>query len=90
MAHKCLIFCTFLIVSSLVVVPRSTDARALRIIVDRQASMEGQIANILDGLYLQAMKTGGPSRGGDGHAETHSLNDLAKIHNSGPSPGAGN
>lgn len=43
----------------------------------------------MEELYVEAIKTGGPSHGGDGHAATHALT-LGEINRSGPSPGAGN
>lgn len=59
----------------------SIEARPIRD-SEPQSMIEGEI---IEELYVEAIKTGGPSHGGDGHAATHAL-----IHKSGPSPGAGN
>lgn len=60
------------------------EARLLKTI-QHESSIEVEIMKVLNDLYLEAVKTGGPSHGGDGHALT-----LGGIKRSGPSPGAGN
>lgn len=47
--------------------------------------VESAIEKILGELYVEAMKTGGPSHGGEGNGLT-----LGGIKRSGPSPGEGN
>ncbi|KAL8487503.1 hypothetical protein ACS0TY_023532 [Phlomoides rotata] len=51
----------------------------------RASMIEREIVKVLDDLYVEGIKTGGPSHAGDGHSFT-----LGGIKNSGPSPGAGN
>lgn len=68
----------------------SVQARLLKPAADQNRnSIEMEIAKVLNHLYVEAVKTGGPSHGGDGHAATHGLT-LGGIKRSGPSPGAGN
>lgn len=47
--------------------------------------VESAIEKILGELYVEAMKTGGPSHGGEGNGLA-----LGGIKRSGPSPGEGN
>ncbi|KAG8377486.1 hypothetical protein BUALT_Bualt08G0037900 [Buddleja alternifolia] len=56
--------------------------------VQQQNMIDREIMKILDDLYVEAMKNGGPSHGGDGHAATDALT-LGGIKKSGPSPGDG-
>ncbi|PIN13630.1 hypothetical protein CDL12_13746 [Handroanthus impetiginosus] len=51
--------------------------------------VDSAIEKILDEMHVEAMKTGGPSHGGQGHGLTPGLT-LGSIKRSGPSPGAGN
>lgn len=51
--------------------------------------VDREMMKILEELYVEAVKTGGPSHGGDGHAATNALT-LGGIKRSGPSPGSGN
>lgn len=72
----------FLLLSAFVF---ANEARLLK----SQNSVEMEIVKVLDGLYVEAVKTGGPSRGGDGHAATNRALTLGGIKKSGPSPGEG-
>ncbi|KAL9172332.1 hypothetical protein ABFS82_03G038800 [Erythranthe guttata] len=67
----------------------SVEARVLKSDANYQqnhkSAIEMDIVKILEDLYVEGVKTGGPSHGGDGHALT-----LGGIKKSGPSPGAGN
>ncbi|KAH6782253.1 hypothetical protein C2S52_000866 [Perilla frutescens var. hirtella] len=64
------------------------EARLLK--PDRnQSPIEKEIMKVLDDLYVVAVKTGGPSHGGDGHAATNKALTLEGIKKSGPSPGEG-
>lgn len=65
------------------------EARLLKP-VQNQSSIEMEIMKVLDDLYVAAVKTGGPSNGGEGHAAIHKALTLDGIKKSGPSPGAGN
>lgn len=47
------------------------------------SSIDTEVTKILGELYVEAIKTGGPSHGGDGHAFTNSLNSDG-IKNSDP------
>lgn len=80
-----LITCLLLLLSSLFF---PNEARPMRTL-EHQSVIDREIMKVLDELYVEAIKTGGPSHGGDGHAATNALT-LEGIKKSGPSPGAGN
>ncbi|KAG8377487.1 hypothetical protein BUALT_Bualt08G0038000 [Buddleja alternifolia] len=69
----------------------SSAAHSTRLLkpVKLQSSIDRDIMKILDNLYVEAIKNGGPSHGGEGHAETNALT-LGGIKKSGPKPGTGN
>lgn len=67
----------------------ASEARLLKP-VQNQSSIEMEIMKVLDDLYVAAVKTGGPSNGGDGHATITNALSLDGIKKSGPSPGSGN
>lgn len=69
-----------LLLSSLIMFVPINEARPIR-----DSMIEREIEKVLNELYVEAIKTGGPSHGGDGHGLT-----LGGIKKSGPSPGAGN
>lgn len=52
------------------------------------AEQHNSIESSVEKLYLEAIKTGGPSHGGEGHRSTNDLT-LEDIKKSGPSPGDG-
>lgn len=66
-----------------------SEARSLKP-VQNKSSIEMEIMKVLDDLYVAAVKTGGPSNGGDGHATITRALSLDGIKKSGPSPGSGN
>ncbi|CAN4122616.1 unnamed protein product [Withania somnifera] len=52
-------------------------------------SSEARPLNVVNanGLYFEAIKTGGPSPRGEGHKYVDAASTLGGIKNSGPSPG---
>lgn len=72
-------FIALLFVSSL------SEARRLRL---EESSIDKGIEIFLEGLYLEGIKTGGPSSGGGGHSFGNAQT-LGGIKNSGPSTGGG-
>lgn len=85
-ATKPLAFLAFLLLSSLFL---SGNARPMKA-MEQQSFVEKEIMNILEDLYIEGIKTGGPSSGGEGNSAIHALN-LEGIKRSGPSRGgAGN
>ncbi|CAA0840676.1 Unknown protein [Striga hermonthica] len=66
------------------------DARPIKTLVDQENTINNnEITKVLDMLHLEAVKNGGPSRGGDGHASTSVVTLEGMIKQSGPSPGDG-
>ncbi|PIN16435.1 hypothetical protein CDL12_10913 [Handroanthus impetiginosus] len=65
------------------------EARPLGNIEPQKYIIEGDIMKILEDLYYEAVKTGGPSHGGDGHGKINALT-LGWIKKSGPSPRVAN
>lgn len=62
-----------------------------RVIKEKHSNpIDSEIEKVLEELYVEAMKTGGPSHGGEGHGATHGWGlTLEGIKTSGPSPGQG-
>ncbi|KAJ7966565.1 PAMP-induced secreted peptide 2 [Quillaja saponaria] len=76
------IFFVLLLSNSLFIVTEARPPRSL-------TSSKGIGIFFEEGLYLQGIKTGGPTPGGKGHAFTNIVRKLRVIINSGPSPGEG-
>lgn len=75
----------------LVLLCSSVFVNEARLLKAQNSIDEMEIMKVLDGLYVDAVKTGGgPSRGGGGHEATNRALTLEGIKKSGPSPGAGN
>lgn len=64
----------------------NSEARPLK---DEKIESSNAMKELLNGLMVEAIKTGGPSNGGHGHESTNALT-LEEIKRSGPSPGQGN
>lgn len=73
-----LIFLLFIFILSV----NQVEARNPKNLMHR-SSIDTEVTKILGELYVEAIKTGGPSHGGDGHAFTNSFNSDG-IKNSGP------
>ncbi|KAL6521893.1 hypothetical protein OROMI_031770 [Orobanche minor] len=73
--------------------PDIVDARLIRTSSSEHENKNDsrEITKVLDYLHLEAIKNGGPSDGGAGHATRNaSTLRLGGIKKSGPSPGDGN
>ncbi|OIT37626.1 hypothetical protein A4A49_52171 [Nicotiana attenuata] len=60
----------------------NSEARPLNVVL----AAENPIEKIWEGLYAEAIKTGGPSSRGEGHKYIDA-STLGGVKNSGPSPG---
>ncbi|KAL6504360.1 hypothetical protein OROGR_026283 [Orobanche gracilis] len=84
---------TFVLLLFLLSNPDIVDARLIRTssLEHENKNDSREITKVLDYLHLEAIKSGGPSDGGDGHATRNaSTMGLEGIKKSGPSPGDGN
>ncbi|EXB89246.1 hypothetical protein L484_006800 [Morus notabilis] len=71
----------------LVIASSLSEARPLTA-PPRSSTSEG-IEFLFEGLYIEGIKTGGPSSGGGGHNFPNAVQTLGGIKNSGPSSGGG-
>lgn len=69
---KSLTLLTFLLFIVFILSVNQVEARNPKNLM-HQTSIDTKITKILGELYVEAIKTGGPSHGGDGHAFTDSL-----------------
>lgn len=65
----------------------NSEARPLNVVLSAtDQSAENPIEKVWEGLYAEAIKTGGPSPRGEGHKYIDA-STLGGVKNSGPSPG---
>lgn len=85
-------FSLLLLLLFLLISVQDSKARLLKTATAADADADHHLSliqTVVDKLYIEAIKNGGPSNGGKGHKFVNAQ-PVQRIMNSGPSPGEGN